>query len=71
MLRESPKRPSRYHIFILSLWEEGGAFGADEATWRFSLEQAHGLGRQGFKDLAELMAYIEAWTRQPADAEGL
>jgi hypothetical protein len=64
MLREPGKRSSRYHVFVLSLWEEGGAFAGDAANWRFSLEQAHGVGRKGFRSLRELTAYLEAWTRE-------
>jgi hypothetical protein len=69
MLRELRKQPSRYHIFVLSLWEEGGVFPGEEARWRFSLEQAQAARRMGFKDLAELTAYLEAWTRMPPGDE--
>lgn len=63
MLREPRKRPARYHIFLLSLWEEGGAFPDEARVWRFSLEQAQTAGRKGFRSLAELTAYLEAWTQ--------
>ncbi|MBM4459669.1 MAG: hypothetical protein FJ011_18225 [Chloroflexi bacterium] len=67
MLREAGKRPSRYHVFVLSLWEEGAAFAGEGVNWRFSLEQAQGVGRKGFSSLQELMAYLDAWTHEPPD----
>ncbi len=69
MLRDPKRRPSRYHSFILSLWEESGAFPGEANTWRFSLEQAQAAGRKGFKNLAELTAYLDTWTQaSPGDA---
>ena len=65
MSRDPRKRPSRYHVFVLSLWEESVAFPAQASTWRFSLEQAQAAGRKGFKSLAELTAYLEAWMQNP------
>lgn len=65
MLRDSGKGPSRYHIFVLSLWEESGGFPGERTNWRFSLEQAQAAGRKGFKNLAELTAYLEAWMQAP------
>ncbi len=71
MLRDSERRLSRYHVFILSLWEEGGDYLGDSAQWRFSLENARGAERKGFKDLAELTAYLGGWTQDvPADITG-
>jgi hypothetical protein len=70
MLREPKKPSSRYHIFILSLWEEGGAF-PGATSWRFSLEQAQGAGRKGFGSLPELTAFLAAWIqRSPDEASG-
>ena len=63
MLRDPGKRTSRYHIFVLSLWEEGGDYPGDRTKWRYSLENAHRVERKGFKNLEELMAYLEAWTQ--------
>ena len=60
MSRASEARSTRYHIFILSLWEESNRRAADPAVWRFSLEGAQSAERKGFKSLAELMAYLEA-----------
>jgi hypothetical protein len=66
MSRDPRKRPSRYHVFVLSLWEESAAFPAQASTWRFSLEQAQAAGRKGFKSLTELTAYLEAWMQAPS-----
>ena len=63
MLRDPGKRTSRYHVFVLSLWEEGGDYLGDRAKWRYSLENAYRVERKGFKNLEELMAYLEAWTQ--------
>ena len=65
MFRDSGRRPSRYHIFVLSPSEKGAAFPAPASTWHIRLEQAQVASRKGFKDLAELMAYIEAWMQAP------
>jgi hypothetical protein len=71
MLRDSGRRPSRYHIFVLSLWEEGGDYPGDSSKWRFSLENARKAERKGFKDLEELTAYLETWTQaMPGDTAG-
>jgi hypothetical protein len=63
MLRDPGKRASRYHVFILSLWEEGGDYPDDHTQWRYSLENAHRVERKGFKNLEELIVYLEAWTQ--------
>jgi hypothetical protein len=59
------KRPFQYHSFILSLWTEGGALPNDPPVWRISLEDPHTDQRRGFKDLAELMRFLEEWTAVP------
>lgn len=65
MLRDSGQRTARYHVFILSLWAESSGFEDQRASWRFSLEQGQTTGRKGFKNLDELMAYLEAWVQNP------
>ena len=61
MSRDPRKHPSRYHIFVLSLWEEGGDYpGRAELALQPGKRRAE---RKGFKNLAELMAYLEAWTQ--------
>ena len=65
MQRDSGRRPSRYHILVLSLWEVGGDYPGDSSKWRFSLENARKAERKGFKGLAELMTYLETWTQDP------
>lgn len=58
-------RPPRYHLFILSLWEEPGRTPADHPPdWRFSLENPHTSERIGFKNLAELTNFLDNWTVQ-------
>jgi hypothetical protein len=52
----------RHHSFILSLWPEGGAQPNAPPVWRYSLEDPHTGERRGFKELAELMRFLEEWT---------
>ena len=54
------QRPSRRHSFILSLWSEGSPLPNAPTVWRYSLEDPHSAQRRGFKDLAELMQFLEA-----------
>jgi hypothetical protein len=62
---------SRYLAYLLRLWRVGKE---GEAAWRASLEDAHTGERQGFADLATLLAFLEARTersggrREPAEA---
>jgi hypothetical protein len=67
MLQSSRGSPLRYHLFILTLWEEDGHTDGP-AVWRYSLEQSRTGERKGFKNLAELLAYLAAWTQNPPDA---
>lgn len=61
-----------YHIFVLRLWAESSRLVGDGPTWRFSLEGTGTAGRKGFKDLADLAAYLEAWTQhRPAIASSV
>ncbi len=63
------KRPLRYHSFILTLWQEAGAAPDQPQVWRFRLEDPHGTVRRGFKDIAELVRFLEEWTAVPPKKE--
>ena len=52
------KRPLRHRSFILTLWQEAG----DPPLWRFSLENPHTSQRHGFKDVNELMQFLQGLT---------
>ena len=69
MDRELGKRPLRYHSFILTLWTEGGALPNAPPVWRISLQDPHTSERHGFKDLAELMRFLDEWTAVPPAEE--
>jgi hypothetical protein len=56
------KRPLRHHSFILSLWLESGASSHSPPIWRYSLENPHTSVRRGFKEMAELVRFLEEWT---------
>ncbi|GIK59057.1 MAG: hypothetical protein HND44_10990 [Chloroflexi bacterium] len=61
------QRPYPRHNFILSLWVEGGARPNAPPVWRYSLEEPHSSQRRGFKDLAELVRFLEEWTAVPPE----
>lgn len=67
MKRDLAKRPFNYHSFILTLWTEGGALPNAPPVWRISLEDPHSSERRGFKDLAELLRFLEGWTAVPSE----
>jgi hypothetical protein len=50
-----------YLAYLLRLWRVGKE---GEAAWRASLENAHTGERQGFADLATLLAFLEAETER-------
>jgi hypothetical protein len=50
-----------YLAYLLRLWRVGKE---GEAAWRASLEDAHTGERQGFADLATLLAFLEAETQR-------
>ncbi len=58
--------PPRYHHFILLVWEERGADG-QHVTWRFSLQDSQKEARIGFKNLNELMAFLESWMKDSSE----
>ncbi|MCL4869078.1 MAG: hypothetical protein KJ063_08925 [Anaerolineae bacterium] len=61
------KRPSHRHSFILSLWTEGDALSHTPPVWHYSLEDPHSSRRRGFKDLAELVRFLDEWTAMPPE----
>lgn len=61
------QRPYRHYSFILSLWAEGDARPSAPPVWRYSLEDPHSARRRGFKDLAELVRFLEEWTAVPPE----
>ena len=65
MLPNSEKRAAHHQSFILSLWTEAG----ERSPWRFSLENPRTAERIGFKQLDELMRFLQAWT-QNSDLKG-
>lgn len=67
MDRKLGKRPLRYYSFILSLWMESGPLPHAPPVWRISLEDPHSSERRGFKDLAELLRFLEEWTAGPPE----
>lgn len=60
------QRPRR-RSFILSLWAEGGARATAPPAWRYSLEDPYSAQRRGFKDLAELVRFLEDCTAVPPE----
>jgi hypothetical protein len=63
----SQTRPPRYHHFVLLVWEERGADG-QHVTWRFSLQDSQKEERIGFKNLDELMTFLERWMESPSES---
>ena len=47
-------RAPRYHSYLLRCWSEG------PGIWRFSVEDPHTGKRQGFTEMAALVAFLEA-----------
>lgn len=68
MSQQARERPVRYHIFVLSLWEESDRRADGRPIWRCSLEGTETAGRKGFKDLADLATYLETWTQNRPDS---
>ncbi len=59
-------RPPRYHHFVLLAWEERGADG-QHVTWRLSLQDSQKEARIGFKNLEELIAFLEKWMKDSSE----
>lgn len=66
MTEISQTRPPHYHHFVLVLWEERDANG-QHVTWRFSLQGSQKEARIGFKNLEELTAFLERWTKDSSE----
>ena len=64
----SQARPPRYHHFVLLVWEERDADG-QHAAWRFSLQDSQKEARSGFKNLEEVVVFLERWIQTPQEAE--
>jgi len=62
----SQARPPRYHHFVLLLWEERGADG-QHAAWRFSLQDSQKEARSGFKNLEEVVVFLEQWMKSSSE----
>jgi hypothetical protein len=59
-------RPPQYHHFVLLVWEERGADGQHEA-WRLSLQDSQKQARIGFKNLEELVTFLERWMKDSSE----
>lgn len=70
MLQSSRGAPLRYHLFILTLWEEDHPL-QEPAHWRYSLEESRTGVRKGFRNLEALAAYLAAWAQKPPTADEL
>lgn len=62
----SQARPPHYHHFVLLVWEERDAEG-ERLIWRFSLQDSQKGARIGFKDLEELMAFLQQWMKDSSE----
>ncbi|MEZ4714038.1 MAG: hypothetical protein R3A44_43040 [Caldilineaceae bacterium] len=67
MWRRPGNASLHYHLFILSLWDAGSISADGQANWRFSLEHSATGTRIGFRNLAELTAYLAEWTQKPPE----
>lgn len=55
-------RTPRYHHFVLLLWEERDAEG-NHIAWRLSLQDSQKEARIGFKNVEELVIFLEQWMK--------
>lgn len=63
---------SAYRIFILRCWSEPDIPNGNAATWRFSLQEVMPEGRQrGFAHLLDMVAFLDAITKENANKETL
>jgi hypothetical protein len=51
--------PPRYHIYLLTIWEERGQETGGGVAWRFRLEDSSTGQQQGFANLEALVAVLE------------
>ena len=56
-----------YHSFVLTLWRESEGLPNAPPVWRISLQDPHTSERRGFKDLVELVRFLEGWTAVPSE----
>ena len=64
------KEGSSNRAYLLRCWREGDGTPGNRPRWRFLLEEVlPGRGRQGYADLASLIAFLRA-SFGPAEAAG-
>ena len=56
--------PLHYQTLLLTLWQEP-VTEATTQTWRFSLTDPHTMQRTGFRNLDELVQYLQAKIATP------
>ena len=56
--------PPRYGAYLLRYWEVRSDSPGQPSTWRFSLEEAGAGERRGFRNLADLVAFLEQELRR-------
>ncbi len=61
---------ARRHSFVLGLWLQPGSRQGEQSAWRISLEDPNTTERSGFKTLAELDAFLQAWMDEEEAGEG-
>lgn len=56
------REPSPDRAYLIRCWQEGNAVSDDAPRWRFSMEEVlrEQRRRQGFADLASLLAFLRA-----------
>lgn len=69
MIQHTHETARRRHVFILGLWQEGGATPGKTPVWRYSLENPRTAERRGFGDARDLLAMLEQWMALPAHHE--
>ncbi len=60
----------RYQFFILGLRLREDSRPGELPSWRISLEDPHTAERSGFKTLAELDAFLQAWMDEWVGSSG-
>ena len=69
MSQNMNRHPIRYHLFILSIWEDGEHLPDGKVIWRFGLEHSQTAQRIGFRQLGELTAYLQMWIEKQGRLE--
>lgn len=62
--------PSNHRFFILGLRLHAASRPGETPRWRISLEDPKTAERSGFRTLAELNAFLEAWMDARLEQEG-